>query len=124
MNVFVHQSLTNSISHLPIQMLYIKGKFGKRLWFVSKYTACALKVLYPVHDHRILCVLSYFVSTSCYNIFLNSRLTRWSPVMASCSLYTPGAKESLLIPKQELDNLLVFERIDAEVGNFCRRHIF
>ena len=37
--------------------------------------------------------------------------------MASCSLYTPGAKESLLIPKQELDNLLVFERIDAEVEN-------
>ena len=41
--------------------------------------------------------------------------------MASCSLYTPGAKESLLIPKQELDNLLVFERIDAEVANFVDR---
>merc|ERR1711934_170211 len=47
------------------------------------------------------------------------QLARWSPVMASCSLYTPGAKESLLIPKQELDNLLVFERIDAE-GDWVR----
>ena len=36
-------------------------------------------------------------------------------MMASCSLYTPGARESLLIPSQELDNLLVFERIDVEV---------
>ena len=43
--------------------------------------------------------------------------------MASCSLYTPGAKESLLIPKQELDNLLVFERIDAEVEPFVDRII-
>ena len=73
-------------------------------------------------DFDIQCVLSYFVSTSCYNI--NSRLAQWSPIMASCSLYTPGAKESLLIPKQELDNLLVFERIDAEVETFCRQNNF
>ena len=45
-------------------------------------------------------------------------------MMASCSLYTPGARESLLIPSQELDNLLVFERIDVEVQRPFRSNIF
>ena len=44
--------------------------------------------------------------------------------MASCSLYTPGAKESLLIPHQELSNLLVFERIDAEVRKLCHSNMY
>ena len=57
------------------------------------------------------------------NIFIKSLPAPWSPVMASCSLYTPGAKESLLIPTQELNNLLVFERIDAEVRKLCHSNM-